>query len=115
MGLTRRIIPYLDIKDGRVVKGVNFENLRDAGNPVELARTYNDQDADEGVLLDVTASKNDRQTMIDVISQAADQLFLLLTVGEGIKTSKDIRDILQDGNDKMSLNTSAIQMPGGHC
>lgn len=111
MGLTRRIIPCLDLKDGRVVKGVNFEGLRDAGDPVELARTYNEQGADEVVFLDIVASKNNRQTMVDVIGRAADQLFLPLTVGGGIRTVKDIQEILRAGADKVSLNTAAVKTP----
>lgn len=111
MGLTRRIIPCLDLKDGRVVKGVNFEGLRDAGDPVELARTYNEQGADEVVFLDIAASKNNRQTMVDVIGRAAGQLFLPLTVGGGIRTVKDIQEILRAGADKVSLNTAAVKTP----
>ena len=111
MGLTRRIIPCLDLKDGRVVKGVTFEGLRDAGDPVELARTYNEQGADEVVFLDIAASKNNRQTMVDVIGRAADQLFLPLTVGGGIRTVKDIQEILRAGADKVSLNTAAVKTP----
>lgn len=111
MGLTRRIIPCLDLKDGRVVKGVHFEGLRDAGDPVELARTYNEQGADEVVFLDIAASKNNRQTMVDVIGRAADQLFLPLTVGGGIRTAKDIQEILRAGADKVSLNTAAVKTP----
>ncbi|MCK9313140.1 MAG: HisA/HisF-related TIM barrel protein, partial [Methanocorpusculum sp.] len=102
MGLTRRIIPCLDLKAGRVVKGVNFEGLRDAGDPVELAARYNEQGADEVVFLDIAASKDNRATMIDVIGRAADQLFLPLTVGGGIRTVKDIQDILRAGADKVS-------------
>lgn len=111
MGLTRRIIPCLDLKDGRVVKGVHFEGLRDAGDPVELAKMYNDQGADEVVFLDIAASKNNRETMVDVIGRAADQLFLPLTVGGGIRTVKDIQEILRAGADKVSLNTSAVKSP----
>ena len=111
MGLTRRIIPCLDLKDGRVVKGVNFEGLRDAGDPVELARTANEQGADEVVFLDIAASKNNRQTMVDVIGRAAGQLFLPLTVGGGIRTVKDIQEILRAGADKVSLNTAAVKTP----
>ncbi|MDD4132721.1 MAG: imidazole glycerol phosphate synthase subunit HisF [Methanocorpusculum sp.] len=111
MGLTRRIIPCLDLKAGRVVKGVNFEGLRDAGDPVELAARYNEQGADEVVFLDIAASKDNRATMIDVIGRAADQLFLPLTVGGGIRTVKDIQDILRAGADKVSLNTSAVKTP----
>ena len=111
MGLTRRIIPCLDLKDGRVVKGVNFDGLRDAGDPVKLARTYNEQGADEVVFLDIAASKNKHQKMVDVIGRAADQLFLPLTVGGGIRTVKDIQDILRAGADKVSLNTAAVKTP----
>lgn len=111
MGLTRRVIPCLDLKDGRVVKGVNFEGLRDAGDPVELARAYNEQGADEVVFLDIAASKDDRRTMVDVIGRAADQLFLPLTVGGGIRTVKDIQEILRAGADKVSLNTAAVKTP----
>ncbi|HKM42097.1 MAG TPA: imidazole glycerol phosphate synthase subunit HisF [Methanocorpusculum sp.] len=111
MGLTRRIIPCLDLKAGRVVKGVNFEGLRDAGDPVELAARYNEQGADEVVFLDIAASKDNRATMVDVIGRAADQLFLPLTVGGGIRTVKDIQEILRAGADKVSLNTSAVKTP----
>ena len=111
MGLTRRIIPCLDLKAGRVVKGVNFEGLRDAGDPVELAARYNEQGADEVVFLDIAASKDNRDTMVDVIGRAADQLFLPLTVGGGIRTVKDIQEILRAGADKVSLNTSAVKTP----
>ena len=93
------------------MKGVNFEGLRDAGDPVELARTYNEQGADEVVFLDIAASKNNRQTMVDVIGRAADQLFLPLTVGGGIRTVKDIQEILRAGADKVSLNTAAVKTP----
>eukprot|EP00831_Metopus_contortus_P017840 TRINITY_DN17550_c0_g1_i1.p1 TRINITY_DN17550_c0_g1~~TRINITY_DN17550_c0_g1_i1.p1 ORF type:complete len:149 (+),score=26.98 TRINITY_DN17550_c0_g1_i1:991-1437(+) len=111
MGLTRRIIPCLDLKAGRVVKGVNFEGLRDAGDPVELASRYNEQGADEVVFLDIAASNDNRDTMIDVIGRAADELFLPLTVGGGIRTVKDIQEILRAGADKVSLNTSAVKTP----
>lgn len=111
MGLTRRIIPCLDLKAGRVVKGVNFEGLRDAGDPVELASRYNEQGADEVVFLDIAASKDNRDTMIDVIGRAADELFLPLTVGGGIRTVQDIQEILRAGADKVSLNTSAVKTP----
>ncbi|HOV68248.1 MAG TPA: HisA/HisF-related TIM barrel protein, partial [Methanoregulaceae archaeon] len=111
MVLTRRIIPCLDIKDGRVVKGTNFLGLRDAGDPVELAARYNEQGADEVVFLDITASREGRGTMIDVIERAADQLFLPLTVGGGIRTTDDIRQILRAGADKVSINTSAVERP----
>lgn len=111
MALTRRIIPCLDLKDGRVVKGVNFEGLRDAGDPVELAKRYNEQGADEVVFLDISASREHKNTMIDVISRAADELFLPLTVGGGIRSVKEIQEILRAGADKTSLNTSAVLNP----
>jgi cyclase len=111
MALTRRIIPCLDLKDGRVVKGTNFVGLRDAGDPVELAGRYNEQGADEVVFLDITASKEKRGIIIDVIKRAADELFLPLTVGGGLRSIDDIQQILRAGADKVSLNTSAIQDP----
>ncbi|MBR1369189.1 imidazole glycerol phosphate synthase [Methanocalculus chunghsingensis] len=111
MALTRRIIPCLDLKNGRVVKGTHFEDLRDAGDPVELAARYNEQGADEVVFLDITASKEARKTIIDLISRAADQLFLPLTVGGGIRTNDDITAILRAGADKVSINTAAVQNP----
>lgn len=111
MVLTRRIIPCLDIKDGRVVKGTNFLNLRDAGDPVELAERYNEQGADEVVFLDITASKEERDILIEVIGRAADELFLPLTVGGGIRSVDDIRQILRAGADKVSINTSAVLDP----
>ncbi|MDD5144090.1 imidazole glycerol phosphate synthase subunit HisF [Methanoregula sp.] len=111
MVLTRRIIPCLDLKDGRVVKGTNFIGLRDAGDPVELAGRYNEQGADEVVFLDITASKEKRGIIIDVIQRAADQLFLPLTVGGGLKSLDDIQQILRAGADKVSLNTSAVHDP----
>ena len=112
MTLTRRIIPCLDLKDGRVVKGVNFEGLRDAGDPVELAARYNAQGADEVVFLDISASKEGRNAMIDVIARAADELFLPLTVGGGLKTADDIRTMLRAGADKVSVNSAAVSNPG---
>jgi len=111
MVLTRRIIPCLDLKGGRVVKGCHFLDLRDAGDPVELAQRYNEQGADEVVFLDITASREHRGTIIDVIQRAADQLFLPLTVGGGIRTLDDIQQILRAGADKVSINTSAVQDP----
>lgn len=111
MTLTKRIIPCLDLKDGRVVKGVNFEGLRDAGDPVELAQRYNQQGADEVVFLDISASRENKSTMIDVIRRAADELFLPLTVGGGIRSVKDIQEILRAGADKISLNTAAVKNP----
>jgi cyclase len=111
MVLTRRIIPCLDLKEGRVVKGTHFISLQDAGDPVELAGRYNDQGADEVVFLDITASKEKRGIIIDVIKRAADQLSLPLTVGGGIRSLDDIQQILRAGADKVSINTSAIKDP----
>ena len=111
MVLTRRIIPCLDLKDGRVVKGTHFISLRDAGDPVELAQRYNEQGADEVVFLDITASTEHRGTMLEVISRAADQLFLPLTVGGGIRNVSDIQQLLRAGADKVSINTSAVLDP----
>jgi imidazole glycerol-phosphate synthase subunit HisF len=110
--LTRRIIPCLDVTDGRVVKGVNFVDLRDAGDPVELAAFYNEQGADEIVFLDITASYERRATMLDVVARTAEQVFIPITVGGGIRTVDDIRAILGAGADKISLNTSAVMHPG---
>jgi cyclase len=111
MVLTRRIIPCLDLKEGRVVKGKHFISLKDAGDPVELAGRYNEQGADEVVFLDITASKEKRGIIIDVIKRAADQLFLPLTVGGGIRTTDDITLILRAGADKVSINTSGVEDP----
>lgn len=111
MVLTRRIIPCLDIKDGRVVKGTNFLGLKDAGDPVELASRYNQQGADEVVFLDITASRENRGMILEVIQRAADELFLPLTVGGGIRTINDVQKTLRAGADKVSMNTSAVQNP----
>jgi len=111
MVLTKRIIPCLDLKDGRVVKGTHFVNLRDAGDPVELAQRYNEQGADEVVFLDITASKENRGAIISVIKRAADHLFLPLTVGGGIRTLDDMQQLLRAGADKVSVNTSAVLDP----
>ena len=111
MVLTRRIIPCLDIKDGRVVKGTNFLGLRDAGDPVDLASRYNEQGADEVVFLDITASRENRNMIIEVIKRAADELFLPLTVGGGIRNINDVRNTLRAGADKVSMNTSAVLDP----
>ncbi len=111
MVLTKRIIPCLDLKDGRVVKGTHFVGLRDAGDPVELAQRYNEQGADEVVFLDITATREDRGTIIDVVQRAADELFLPLTVGGGIRTIDDMKQILRAGADKVSINSSAVQNP----
>ena len=109
--LTRRIIPCLDVTAGRVVKGVNFVNLRDAGDPVELAAFYNAEGADELVFLDITASYEQRATMLDVVRRTAEQVFIPVTVGGGIRGVEDIRATLGAGADKISLNTAAVQKP----
>ena len=108
---TKRIIPCLDVKDGRVVKGTNFVGLRDAGDPVELAARYDMERADELVLLDITASHDKRNTMVQVVSDCASQVFIPFTVGGGIRTAEDMRAMLKSGADKISLNTAAIQHP----
>jgi cyclase len=109
--LAKRIIPCLDVKDGRVVKGRNFVSLRDAGDPVALAKKYNEQGADELVLLDITASCEGRKTMIDVVRAVAREVFIPFTVGGGISSISDIRALLQAGADKVSLNTAAVKNP----
>jgi len=109
--LAKRIIPCLDVKDGRVVKGVNFQNLTDAGDPVENAKFYDRQGADELVFLDVTASHEKRKIILDVVARTADDVFLPLTVGGGIKSLDDIRDLLNSGCDKISINTTAVRDP----
>lgn len=109
--LTRRIIPCLDVKDGRVVKGINFVNLRDAGDPVEQAKIYNQQGADELTFLDITASHEKRKTIIDIVKRTADKVFMPLTVGGGVRTLEDIRDLLRAGADKVAINTAAIMYP----
>jgi len=109
--LTKRIIPCLDVKDGRVVKGINFVELRDAGDPVEVAKTYNEHKADEIVFLDITASHEKRPIFIDVVKNTAEQVAMPLTVGGGINSLEDIRDLLNAGSDKVSINTSAVKDP----
>ena len=109
--LTKRIIPCLDVKDGRVVKGINFINLIDAGDPVECAKIYSDLNADELVFLDITASSDNRKTIIDVVRNTAKKVFIPFTVGGGIRTTSDMREILQAGADKISINSSAIKNP----
>jgi cyclase len=109
--LTKRIIPCLDVKDGRVVKGVNFQDLIDAGDPVENAKFYDEEGADELVFLDITASHEKRKTILDVVARTADDVFMPLTVGGGIKTLEDIRDLLNAGCDKVSINTTAVRDP----
>lgn len=107
-----RVIPCLDVTNGRVVKGTNFVDLRDAGDPVELARRYDSEGADELVFLDITASSDGRETMVDVVSRTAEQVFIPFTVGGGIRTVEDARRMLRAGADKVSVNTSAVQDPG---
>lgn len=109
--LAKRIIPCLDVHDGRVVKGVNFVNLRDAGDPVELAKFYSDQGADEIVFLDITATHGARKTVADIVEKTAQQVFVPLTVGGGIRTVDDFRDILRAGADKISVNSAAVRNP----
>ena len=109
--LTKRIIPCLDVKDGRVVKGINFINLIDAGDPVECAKIYSDLNADELVFLDITASSDNRKTIVDVVRNTAKKVFIPFTVGGGIRTTADMREILTAGADKISINSSAIKNP----
>jgi len=109
--LAKRIIPCLDVTAGRVVKGINFVNLRDAGDPVELAGRYNQQGADELVFLDITASSDDRNTMVDVVARTARKVFIPLTVGGGVRMVADARKILMAGADKVSVNTAAVHRP----
>ncbi|MBF0484027.1 MAG: imidazole glycerol phosphate synthase subunit HisF [Candidatus Omnitrophica bacterium] len=109
--LTKRIIPCLDVKDGRVVKGVNFVNLRDAGDPVDVAEGYDRAGADEIVFLDITASHEKRSIIIDVVNRTAEKVFMPLTVGGGINTLEDIRRLLNAGTDKVSINSAAIKNP----
>lgn len=109
--LAKRIIPCLDVKDGRVVKGTNFIHLRDAGDPVENARVYDEQGADELTFLDITASSERRQIILDVVRRTAEEVFMPLTVGGGIRSLEDIRELLRAGADKVSINTAAVQNP----
>ena len=109
--LTKRIIPCLDVTAGRVVKGVRFVELRDAGDPVEIARRYDEQGADELTFLDITASSDDRDIILHVIESVADQVFIPLTVGGGVRAVEDLRRLLNAGADKISINTAAIQSP----
>ncbi|MGN0095736.1 MAG: imidazole glycerol phosphate synthase subunit HisF [Corynebacterium sp.] len=111
MSVAVRVIPCLDVDDGRVVKGVNFLNLRDAGDPVELAARYDAEGADELTFLDVSASKAGRGTMLDVVRRTADQVFIPLTVGGGVRSEEDVDQLLRAGADKVSVNTSAIHRP----
>ncbi len=109
--LTRRIIPCLDVKDGRVVKGVNFVDLRDAGDPVECAIAYEEQGADELVFLDITASHEERKTIVHIAERTAEEVFMPVTIGGGITTIEDIRELLRAGADKVSINTAALLNP----
>ena len=109
--LAKRIIPCLDVNAGRVVKGVNFVDLRDAGDPVEIARQYDQQGADEVTFLDITASSDARDLILPMIEAVADQVFIPLTVGGGVRTVEDVRRLLNAGADKISINTAAIQHP----
>jgi cyclase len=111
MALTKRIIPCLDVKDGRVVKGVNFVGLRDAGDPVEVAARYDRDEADELTFLDITASHEARPILLDVVSRTADRVFMPLTVGGGVREIADIRALLNAGADKVSINTAAVARP----
>lgn len=111
MGLAKRIIPCLDVDAGRVVKGVNFVNIRDAGNPVEVACRYDQQGADEITFLDITASSDERETMVQMVADVASQVFIPLTVGGGIRSLEDIRRMLNAGADKVSINTAAVFNP----
>ena len=106
-----RIIPCLDVKDGRVVKGINFINLKDAGDPVEQAKIYDGQGADELCFLDITASSDKRNTLLDVVAETAEQCFMPLTVGGGVRSLEDIRNLLLAGADKVGINTSAVSNP----
>lgn len=109
--LTKRIIPCLDVKDGRVVKGVKFVDLKDAGDPVCIAKRYEEEQADELVFLDITASSENRKIILDVVKQTAENVFMPLTVGGGIRDLSDIRDLLNAGADKVSINTAAVKCP----
>lgn len=109
--LAKRIIPCLDVNAGRVVKGVNFVNLRDAGDPVEIAKKYNDEGADEITFLDITASSDKRGLILDIIERVAEQVFIPLTIGGGVREVSDVRRLLNAGADKISINTSAVTNP----
>jgi cyclase len=111
MSLTKRVIACFDVENGRVVKGISFVELRDAGDPVELARVYDREGVDELVFLDITASHEERQTVVDMVRRTADQIFIPFTVGGGIRTVEDMRLMLESGADKVSINTSAIESP----
>ena len=108
---TKRIIPCLDIDDNRVVKGTNFVDLKDAGDPVEVAKVYNAAGADELVFLDITASSDHRDTVVDLVRRVAEQVFIPFTVGGGIRTVDDFREVLRNGADKVAINSAAIENP----
>lgn len=108
---TKRIIPCLDVKNGRVVKGVNFVDLKDAGDPIEIAAAYDKAGADEIVFLDITASSDNRKTVVDMVRRVAERVFIPFTVGGGIRTVEDFRELLREGADKISINSSAIDRP----
>ncbi|MBU1367178.1 MAG: tRNA-dihydrouridine synthase, partial [Candidatus Omnitrophica bacterium] len=109
--LAKRIIPCLDVKDGRVVKGINFLNLKDAGDPVESASMYSCEGADEVIFLDITASVEKRDIILEIVSKTAESVFIPLTVGGGIRNIEDIRQLLKRGADKVSINTAAVENP----
>ncbi|MCP5464812.1 MAG: imidazole glycerol phosphate synthase subunit HisF [Deltaproteobacteria bacterium] len=109
--LKKRIIPCLDVDQGRVVKGVNFKSLRDAGDPVEIAKLYNDQGADELVFLDISASHEERDTILHIVEKTAEQVFMPLTVGGGVRSVEDVRRLLNAGADKIAVNTAALKNP----
>lgn len=111
MTLTKRIIPCLDIKDGRTVKGTNFKQLRDAGDPVDLAKRYNEEGADELVFLDITASEEKRKNVADLAARVAEQIFIPFTIGGGIKSVEDMNEVLKHGADKVAINTAAVKNP----
>ena len=111
MSVAKRIIPCLDVNDGRVVKGINFVKLKDAGDPVEIAKKYNEEGADELTFLDITASSDNRGLLFDIVEKVAKQIFIPLTVGGGVKSCEDIRNLLNSGADKVGINTSAILKP----
>src|SRR5574339_196790 len=111
MGLAKRIIPCLDVDNGRVVKGVNFVDIRDAGDPVEIAARYDEQGADELTFLDITASSDERDIILHVIEAVASRVFIPLTVGGGVRQVQDVRRLLNAGADKVSINTAAVQNP----
>jgi cyclase len=111
MSVAKRIIPCLDVNDGRVVKGINFVELKDAGDPVEIAKKYNEEGADELTFLDITASSDNRGLLFDIVEKVAKQIFIPLTVGGGVRSCEDIRNLLNSGADKVGINTSAILNP----